>query len=121
MNTQTNISYEIKDSNYGTMAYVHTPEGDFTLKISYYNGLNGRREHKVTGNYPRDKYSISYEQGKLFILEIDNGDYKEGQKVNHKAFGEGIIKEVLENTITIEFNGASRCLAKKLASNFLTK
>lgn len=40
--------------------------------------------------------------------EIGYGDYKIGNAVTHKAFGQGIIKELNDNTIVIDFRGITR-------------
>ena len=40
--------------------------------------------------------------------EIGYGDYKIGNAVTHKAFGQGIIKELNDNTIVIDFGGITR-------------
>ena len=40
--------------------------------------------------------------------EIGYGDYKIGNAVTHKAFGQGIIKELNVNTIVIDFGGITR-------------
>lgn len=40
--------------------------------------------------------------------EIGYGDYKIGSKVEHKAFGNGIIRDLKDNTIVIDFNGILR-------------
>lgn len=40
--------------------------------------------------------------------EIGYGDYKIGAKVSHKTFGEGIINDLKDNTIVIDFDGIIR-------------
>jgi hypothetical protein len=118
-----NFSYKIQDTPKGIFANVELSEGTFNLEIKQlpYNKIDGnRRVFEVVGNYPKENYSISYEAGKLFILEITNKDYSEGQKVTHKVFGKGVISKVTETALQIEFKAGSKTLLKSMASNFLS-
>lgn len=115
-----NVSYKIEDTNSGVKAFVTLPEGNFTLNLNYHNGMNGRRVWTVEGNYPKDRYMISYEMGKLFIIEKSNNELTEGQIINHKAFGKGIITSVSDNTVVINFDKAGqKQLMKSILANFL--
>jgi len=115
-----NVSYQIKDTNSGTKAFVTLPEGNFTLNLSYRNGLNGRRVWTVEGNYPKNRYMISYEMGKLFIIEKKDNDFTEGQIINHKAFGQGTVTLVRSNAVVINFDKAGqKQFAKSILANFL--
>lgn len=100
--TEKNISYEIKDNGYGMKAFVHLPEGDFTLTLKYHNGMNGRREWDVIGHYPKN-YSITYGANGLSILERDETAFEVGQKINHKAFGAGTVIKVNGNAVVVDF------------------
>jgi hypothetical protein len=111
-------SYSIKDTNSGIFAKVNLPEGTFNLKLYYHFGLNGTREWEIKGNYPKEKYSISYDMGMLFILKI-GGEFEEGQKINHKAFGKGIITSIKGQMIIIDFKGTKKLFAKSILTNFL--
>lgn len=119
MKNSKNISYEIKDNGYGMKAFVHLPEGDFTLTLKYHNGMNGRREWNVTGNYPKN-YSISYDANGLHILERDETAFEVGQKVNHKAFGAGVVTNVNGNVVSVEFeNKGKKVMMGTILRNFL--
>lgn len=119
-NTNTmNTSYKISDTSNGMFLNVTLPEGNFNLSLQSFRGMNNRREFKVVGSYPKDKYSITYEGGHVSILEI-GGEFTKGQKVTHKAFGKGRITQVSDSAISIEFNKiGQKTLAKSIAKNFL--
>lgn len=113
------ITYKISDTNYGTKAVVTLPEGTFNLTLSYRTGLNNRREWTVVGNYPKDSYLISYDGGELIILK-KGGEFEVGQKVNHKAFGEGTVTNVNGNMIAIDFGKkGQKVMMKSILKNFL--
>ena len=113
------ITYKISDTNYGTKAVVTLPEGTFNLTLTYRTGLNNRREWKVEGNYPRDSYMISYEGDELIILK-KGGEFEVGQKVNHKAFGEGTVTNVNGNMVAIDFGKkGQKVMMKSILKNFL--
>ena len=115
-------NYTIKDTKKGIFANVELLEGNFNLEIKQlpYDKINGnRRIFEIVGYYPTEKYSISYEAGKLFILEINASNYVEGQKVNHVIFGEGTIIKVTENVLLVDFNGNEKTIMKSIATNFL--
>ena len=112
------ITYKITDKNSGMFAEVNLPEGTFNLKISFKRGMNNRRESVITGNYPTEKYMISYD-GSLIILE-KGGEFTVGQKLEHKAFGKGIVEKVTENSITVNFTKAGqKTMMKSIIKNFL--
>lgn len=111
-------TYEIKDTNAGTFATVTLEEGTFNLQLTYKNGLNNTRVWEVKGSYPKEKYSITYEQGKLFIL-AKGGEYVIGQIVNHKAFGEGVILNVTETVVTVNFKAGQKSIMKSILKNFI--
>lgn len=113
------ITYKLSDTSKGHFLTVNLPEGTFNLTLSYHTGFNNTREWKVNGNYPKDKYSITYTNGNVFILKI-GGEYAEGQKVTHKAFGKGVITFAGKNTLTINFKKVGeKSLMKSIAGNFL--
>lgn len=115
-------TYKITDTEKGIFANIQIEEGTFNLEIKQlpYNKIDGnRRTFEVVGNYPTDKYLITYEAGKLFILK-KGGKYEVGQKVTHKAFGKGIIEKVTENSLSINFNGELKNIMKIIAANFLS-
>lgn len=115
----TEISYEIKDTNYGTKVFLHLPEGDFTLNLRYHRGMNNRRVWTVDGTYPEDKYLISYENGKLFVLP-KGGDYKVGQIIEHKAHGKGTVISVNETSVVIDFGTkGEKMMLKSILKNFI--
>jgi hypothetical protein len=101
--TKTNISYEIKDTTYGVKAFLHLPEGDFTLTLKPRRGANSRRVWEIAGNYPKDKYCISYDGGNLLILDVDNTPFTVGQEINHRAFGKGKVTSVNGDMVAIDF------------------
>jgi hypothetical protein len=115
---KTMKTYKINDTKNGTFATVTLPEGVFNLKLTYKNGLNNVREWSVVGTYPREKYMIAYENGVLIILE-KGGDYEVGQKINHKAFGEGVITNVSEKSVIVDFKGQARPFSKSILKNFI--
>ena len=117
---KTEVTYKISDTNYGTKAVVNLPEGTFTLTLKYHNGINNQRVWTVEGNYPKDKWLISYEGGKLFILEKGRDDFKIGQEVIHKAFGKGVIASINDNMISINFDKiGEKTMMKSIIKNFL--
>ena len=112
------ITYKITDTNSGMFAEVNLPEGTFNLSISFKRGMNNRRETVITGNYPTEKYMISYDGG-LVILE-KGGDYEIGQELDHKAFGKGIVEKVSDKSITINFaKVGQKTMMKSIIKNFL--
>lgn len=118
---KSEISFKINDGYNGTFAEVKLPEGNYNLKLTPYRGLNNRREWKVLGNYPKDKYRISYEGGgDLHILKKGGALYNAGETVTHTAFGKGVITSVSDDMVTINFEKAgTKSLLKSIASNFL--
>ena len=113
------VTYKISDTNRGTFLTVNLPEGTFNLTLTYKKGMNNQRVWTVNGNYPAAKWSISYEGGKVFIL-AKGGEYEEGQKVTHKAFGKGVVTYVSENMVTINFDKVGeKVLGKSILKNFL--
>lgn len=111
--------YKITDTNKGILAVVTLPEGIFNLTLTYKTGQNNRREWLISGKYPTEKYSILYDGNTLSILE-KGGSYEIGQKVEHKAFGFGIITEMSSNCLVINFkNVGTKSLMLSIAKNFL--
>ena len=111
-------TYKIQDTNNGMIATITLAEGVYRLELTYKTGLNNTRVWEVKGNYPKDKYSITYEQGQLFIL-AKGGDYKAGQIINHKAFGEGVVLSVTETIVTIDFKAGQKSIMKSILNNFI--
>jgi hypothetical protein len=112
-------SYKISDSKIGMFATVNLPEGVFNLTLKPHKGINNRKEWTVIGSYPTEKWSISYEGGKLFIL-AKGGDFFVGQKINHKAFGKGVITNINGGTVGINFNeSGEKAMAKSILTNFI--
>ena len=118
MTTTSNIIWTINDSNSGTWAKVTTPEGTFNLKLTYKTVMNGRREWSVNGQWPKDKYMITYNGGELFVLPL-GGDFEVGQVINHKAFGQGTISSIVGEVVTIQFANGSKSLMKSILKNFI--
>lgn len=115
----TEITYKINDSKGGTFATVNTPDGTFNLKLVYHNGQDNRRVWEVKGTYPREKYMITYEGGRLFILR-KGGDFEVGQTITHKAFGTGVVKSVNGNAVCVNFEKAGeKVMMKSILANFI--
>jgi hypothetical protein len=113
------VTYKISDTNNGTKAVVTLPEGTFNLTLNYHKGMNNQRVWTVDGNYPKDKWLISYEGGKLFILK-KGGEYEVGQEINHKAFGKGIITNINDNMLSINFDKVGeKIMMKSILKNFI--
>lgn len=113
------ITYELKDNGNGMFAFINTPDGTFTVKITSFIGLNGRKEWEVAGNYPKNKYYIVYESNQLIVLP-KGGEYEVSQVVNHKAFGKGTVTAVNASSVTINFEKVgTKSLLKSIAANFL--
>ena len=116
------ITYKIEDTNSGVFATVNLPEGTFNLRLTSFTGLNNRREWKVNGHYPMDKYMITYEGGGRLFIFVKGGEWNEGETVTHRAFGKGVITAVYESSLTVEFeNFGTKSIMKSIAINFLTK
>lgn len=113
------ISYEIKDNGYGLKAFIHLPEGNFTLTLKSKYDFNGRRIWDVIGTYPKN-YSISYDANGLSILEKNDTAFEVGQKLNHKAFGTGTVIKVNGNAVTIDFDKVGqKTMMATILRNFL--
>ena len=113
------VTYEISDTNKGMFAKVNLPEGTFNLTLSYKTGMNNRRIWIVNGNYPKDKWLISYEKGSLIILE-KGGNFEVGQILIHKAFGKGIVTNINGSMVTIKFDKVGeKIMMKSILKNFL--
>ena len=114
-----NNNYTISDTNKGVFAKVELDGKEYNLSLRYRTGSNNRRTWEVCGKYPTEKYLISYEGGKLIILE-KGGEYEVGQTVNHKAFGKGIVTNVTDTTLAIDFGAkGEKCIMKSILNNFL--
>lgn len=111
-------TYKIQNTNNGMIATVTLAEGVYCLVLTYKTGLNNTRVWEVKGSYPKEKYSITYEQGQLFIL-AKGGSYEVGQIINHKAFGEGVILNVTETIVTIDFKAGQKSIMKSILNNFI--
>lgn len=117
--TTSTISFKINDSVNGIFATINLPEGEFHVRLDYKKGFNGRREWTVLGQYPKDKYSITYD-GTLTILPLSAGDFEVGQKVTHKAFGKGVVTEVGKGAIRVQFNKkGEHLIMRSIAANFM--
>ena len=114
----TDYIYKMRDTKSGIYADLTIDGKTYNLSLRYFRGMNNTRDWEVKGNFPADKYSISYEGGKLIVLR-KGGDYEVGQKINHKAFGEGVITSINGNMIGIDFNGTTKAMMKSILANFL--
>ena len=117
--TASTISFKINDSVNGIFATINLPEGEFHVRLDYKKGFNGRREWTVLGQYPKDKYSITYD-GTLTILPLSAGNFEVGQKVTHKAFGKGVVISSSTGAIRVEFEKVGqKQIMRSIASNFM--
>ena len=115
----TSISYKINDTVNGIFATVYLPEGEFHLRLDYRRGMNNRRTWTIRGNYPEDKYLISYENGELFVLPKSSGDeFVEGATVEHSRFGKGLVTSATKNVVNVTFEKyGNKSLAKSIIAN----
>lgn len=117
----TSISYKINDTVNGIFATVYLPEGEFHLRLDYRRGIDNRRTWTIRGNYPKDKYTISYQNGELIVLPVSKGEeFIEGAKVEHKKYGKGIITRVTSGMVDVTFDKyGKKNLAKFIIANFM--
>ena len=83
----------------------------------YYEYFNSNNQKNT---YTKEKTNIeNFNPFKKDMNKFINSKYKVGQTVTHKAFGKGIIKNIDEKSLTIEFIVGEKKISSLLADKFL--